>query len=189
MRLFEVRWHRWLIGWLATALWFGLLPVLVSTTYYAVKKTSDFDFTLKSRSLAYNSRTSDLIWAIRVGGASRYKSDAFFHATNFGINAEDRNSEQRANRVSNGELSGTYQATYIARVRGMLLPTIVCVFRDVARDGTSSFEIQDRGSGPIRTYTLYIALGSAAVLALLKITKRVAGRSWGASGKLQRSLE
>jgi len=61
-----------------------------------------------------------------VGGASRYKSGAVFHATNFGINAEDRNSEQRAHRVSSGELSGTYQATYIASVRGMLLPTIIC---------------------------------------------------------------
>jgi hypothetical protein len=177
MRLFEERWQRWLIDWLATALWFGLLPVLVSTTYYAVKKTSDFGFTLKSRSLAYNSRTSDLLWAIRVGGASRYTSGGFFHATNFGINAEDRNSEQRAHRVSNGELSGTYQATDIARVQGMLLPTIVCVFRDVAPDGTSLYEIQDRGSGPIRTYTLYIALVSAAILALLKITKGVGGRS------------
>jgi hypothetical protein len=57
----------------------GLLPVLVSTTYYAVKKTSDFDLTIKSRSLAYNSGTSDLLWAIRVGGTSRYESGVFFH--------------------------------------------------------------------------------------------------------------
>jgi hypothetical protein len=79
--------------------------------------------------------------------------------------------------------------TYIACVRGMLLPTIVCVFRDVARDGPSSYEIQDRGSGPIRIYMLYIALGSAAALAFLKITKGVAGRSWGATAKLQSILK
>lgn len=58
-------------------------------------------------------------------------------------------------------------------------PRLSAFFRDVARDGTSSYEIQDRGSGPIRIYMLYIARGSAAALAFLKIMKGVAGRSWG----------
>ena len=177
MRLDEVRWRRWLIAWIATAFWFGLLPVLVSTGYYTLKKDPDFDSALKTRSLAEIPSTSGLLWAVRVGGASRYKSGAVFHATNFGINAEDRNSEQRATRVSNGELSGTYQATYIVRTRGQLVPNVVCVFRDVTPDGMKSYEVQARGSGPIGVYFVYIALASAGAQVFLKVAQVVTKRN------------
>jgi len=180
MGLYDVPWRRWLTGWIGTMLFFGLLPVLVSATYYAVKKTPDLDSALRSRFLADGSSTTDLLWAVRTGGASRYKSGASFHATNFGINPADTTSEQRTNRISKGELSSISQATYIVRLRGMLLPTVVCVFRNVAPDGTNSYEVQLRGSEPIRVYMLYITLGSAAALVFLKITKGVASRSWGA---------
>lgn len=173
----EVRWRRWLIGWIITMLWCGLLPVVVSTTYYALKKTPDFDSALNSHSRADKSSASNLLWAVRVGSTSEYKSGIAVHATRFGINAEDRNSEQRAHRLWNGELIATYEATYIARFRGTPLPTVVCVFRDVAPDGTNLYEVQSHGSGPIGIYMLYIAIFSAGALVFLKIVAVVRERN------------
>jgi hypothetical protein len=173
VRRVGVRWRRWLIEWIVIFLWCGLLPVVVSTTYYAFKKTPDFDSALKSRPLS----TSDLLWAVRVGGTSHYKSGLGFHATWFGVNPKGGDSEQRADRLWNGELLGSYQATYIARIRGTRLPRVVCVYRDVTKDGTNSYEVQDRGSGPIGSYMLYIASGSAGVLLFLKIVNVVAKRN------------
>lgn len=177
MRRVEVRWRRWFLEWLAVMLWFGLLPVVVSAIYYAVKIAPDLDYALESHSPSDVSSTRSLAWAVRVGGTSEYKSGPVLHATKFGVNAEGRDSEQRGHRVWNGELFGTYQATYIARYRGAPIPTVVCVFRDVTPDGKNSYEVQDRGSGPIGNYMLYIALGSAAVLVFFRIVNTVAKRN------------
>jgi hypothetical protein len=170
-----MHWRRWFLEWLVMLVWLGLLPVVASAIYYAAKKSPDFDSTLKSRSLSAISPTSDLTWAVRIGGRS-YKFGIVSHATNFGVNPEDRNSEQLAHRVGAGELSATYQATYIARFRGATLPTIVCVFRDVTPDGKNLYEVQAHGSRPIGIYMLYIALASAGILSFFKIAGQVAKR-------------
>jgi hypothetical protein len=170
-------WRRWFVEWLVLLLWLGLLPIVASAIYYAVKIAPDFDSALESRSPSAVSSTSDLVWAVRVGGASEYKSGLVLHATRFGVNAEDKNSAQRAHRVWDGELFGTYQATYIARYRGTPLPTVVCVFRDVTPDGKNSYEVQAHGSRPIGIYTLYIVLLSAGSLVFLKVAKVVAKRN------------
>jgi len=173
VRRVEVHWRRWFIEWIAIFLWCGLLPVVVSTTYYAFKKSPDFDSALKSRSLP----ASDPLWVVRVGGKSQWKSGIAHNAASFGVNAEDTNSEQRADRLWKGALSASYQATYIARYRGTPTPTVVSVFRDVTPDGKNSYEVQDHRSGPIGSYMLYVALGSAGVLAFLKIVGVVAKRN------------
>jgi len=182
VRRVEVRWRRWFVEWLAVLLWLGLLPVIVSATYYAVKKAPDFDSVLKSRPHQNTSSAGDILWAVRVGGTSRYKSGMVLHTTNFGVNAEDRKFGQRADQVWNGELLGTYQATYIARLRSALFPTVVCVFRDVEPDGKNSYEVQPHGSGPIRTYILYVGLGSAVVLTILKAANVLAKKNTVTAG-------
>ena len=169
----EVHWRRWFLEWLVLLLWLGLLPIVASAIYYAVKIAPDFDSALKSRPFP----TSDLLWAVRVGGTSHYKSAIGFKATWFGVNPGGRTSDQRADRLWNGELLGSYQATYIARFRGARLPRVVCVYRDVTKDGTNSYEVQDRGSGPIGGYMLFIALGSAGILLFFKTAKVAAKRN------------
>jgi hypothetical protein len=172
----EAHWRRWFLEWLVVFLWIGLLPVIVSAAYFALKKDAGFDSALKSRSISNIPSATDLLWAVRVGGTTQHRSGIAIYSTQFGVNTEDGNSEQRGHRVSNGELKGTYQATYIARFRSPSTPTIVCVFLDVAPDGTNSYEVQTHGGRPIRNYILYSALFSAGFLAFFKIASVVAKR-------------
>ncbi len=157
-------------------LWLGVLPLVVSVTYYAVKKAPDLDSALTGGSSFNALSKKDVLWTIRVGGTSSYRSGVGFYSTSFGVNAEDKDSQLRASKLANRDLSRTYKGTYVVRVRAAVAPRVVCVFRDVAPDGTDAYEIQDLGSRPIGFYVLYIALGSLGILVLLKAAKMFRAR-------------
>lgn len=171
---YRLPWRRWILQWIATSLFCGLIPIAVAVTYYALKKPSDFDVPLNSLREKV-SPTGRLLWTVRVGGKSYYRANIGTRATSFGINVEDRDL-QRAQRVGNGELLGTYQATYLARVGDSSLPTVITIFRDVTTEGTASYTTEPRGRKPILIYVVYIFLSSAAAVAFLNIGSAISRR-------------
>jgi hypothetical protein len=143
------------------------MPIVLAVAYYAIKRPTDFDPPLESlRNEA--SPTGRLRWVARVGGTSSYRANLGTRATWFGVNVEDRDS-QRAERVGNGQLLGSYQATYLARGGDSILPTVVTIFRDVTIDGTILYTTETRGRKPILVYVAYIFLGSAALVVFLNV--------------------
>lgn len=163
----------WFVRWVVTMLWCGLLPIIVSAAYYALNKAPDFDRALNSASLEHKQPNGGLRWAIRIGGRSQYRSGLLVRSSWFGFNAEDLHSEDRAIKIANAELFSTYQATYIGRMRGMLLPIVACVFKDVAPNGRNLYEVDFRGSRPIGDYISWVAMTALAALAVLKIAETI----------------
>lgn len=160
-------WRRWILQWIITSLWCGLIPIGLAATYYAVKRSIDFDAPLESlRKEA--SPAARFLWVVRVGGRSYYRANIGTRATRFGVNVEDRDL-LRAERVGSGELLGTYQATYLVRGGDSMLPSVVTIFRDVTAEGTISYTTENRGRKPILIYVSYIFLGSVAVVVFLNV--------------------
>ena len=171
---YRLPWRRWILQWIATSLFCGLAPITLAVTYYALKSPSDFDVPLNS--LRYKALpTGRLLWTVRVGGRSLYRANIGTRATWFGINAEERDS-QHARRVWDGDLVGTYQATYVAHVGDSMLPTVVAIFRDVTTEGATSYTTEIRGRKPIFSYVVYTFLSSAAAAAFLNIGGAISRR-------------
>src|SRR5208283_5015832 len=164
---YRLRWRRWILQWIATSLFCGLMPTALAVTYYALKKPSDFDVPLNSMRDKV-SPTGRLLWTVRIGGKSLYRANIGTRATSFGINVEERDS-QRARRVWDEDLVGTYQATFLAHAGDSMLPTVVTIFRDVTTEGATSYTTEIRGRKPILIYVVYTFLGSATAVAFLNI--------------------
>lgn len=164
----RTRWQRWARQWIVISLWFGLVPIATSVTYYALRKPSDFDLPLGSLRNDVSPR-SRIEWAMRIGGHSHYRANIGTRATWFGINVEDRN-PQRAQRIGDGDLQGAYQATYLAFAGNSTLPTVITIFREVTTAGSVSYTIENRGKMPILTYATYIFLGSAIAVVFINVS-------------------
>ena len=171
---YQLPWRRWILQWIATSLFCGLIPIALAVTYYALKKPGDFDVPLNSLRDSV-SPTGRLLWTVRVGGKSLYRANIGTRATWFGINVEDRES-QRARRVWDEDLVGTYQATFLAHVGNSMLPTVVTIFRDVTTEGATSYTTEIRGRKPILIYAVYTFLSSAAAVAFVNIGSTISRR-------------
>jgi len=161
----RVPWRRWILQWIITSLWCGIIPIVLSVTYYAVKRSTDFDPPLASLRSG-SSPIGRLLWVARMGDRSFYRANIGTRVTWFGINVEDHDF-QRTERVGSGQLLGSYQATYLARGGASILPTVVTIFRDVSTEGTISYTTETRGRKPILIYVVYSLLGSAVAVVLV----------------------
>ena len=149
-------------------LWCALLPIALTVSYYAVKKPTDFDQPLNSLRKDVSLQGKSFC-AVRLGSRSTSKTDWGTSATSFGINVED-SSFQRAERLGKGELRATYQATYLARTGGSMLPVVITIFKDVTPAGGTQFKTENRGRKPILVYIAYVLLSSAVVVVFLNVT-------------------
>jgi hypothetical protein len=158
MRSLRDPYRRWLKTVFLFFVWFGIVPLLVFASYYALTTHTDFDPALSQLRTASRSRNS-LAWAIRVGSASSYWSNIAFVSTSVGLNVVNDDPGQRRHiQVAAGTgLAETYRATYLAKFHGSAFPVVMTAFRDVGLDGRVSYDIEINGLRPARSYFLFIA--------------------------------
>jgi len=159
--------------WILLGLWCGLVPLVLTTTYYEARKPTDFDPPLNL--LRDKALKGSPFWAARVGSRSYYRANVGTRATWFGVNVEDSDL-QRAERVGNGQLLASSQATYLVRGGNSMLPTVVTIFRDVSTEGKISYSTETRGRKPILFYIAYVSLGSAGIVVFLNVAGAISRR-------------
>lgn len=156
MRTLRDPYRRWLKTVVLFFVCFGIIPLLVFASYYALTTHTDFDPALSQLRPGAGSRNS-LAWAVRIGSASSHWGSIAFVSTSVGLNVNDDQSERRNTQVSMGKgLDGTYRATYLARFHGSAFPVVMTAFRDVGSDGHVSYDIEINGLSPLRSYFLFI---------------------------------
>jgi len=158
-------WRRWLGAWALSTLWLGLFPVLVVTAYYGFTKPSDFAPTLQLL------RAGGLVWAVRVGSASCSNIGIGVQNSSFGVNAENPGFKEGRSGVWNGNLHGTYQATYLAWFRSAHWPAVFTLFRSVRTNGEISFGAWQNGSKPIANYLLYCVLFGVVAVVFFEVVR------------------
>jgi hypothetical protein len=152
MQSIRFPWQRWLRSWLIFALWLGLMPVVVTATYYLVKKPSDFEPGLKLL------QPDKPVWALRVGSASCERPNLSINSASFGVNADNPSFDRARSEVWNRDLYGTYQATYVGWFRGAVLPEVFTVSRNLTRRGDVSYGTWRNGRKPIANYLFLILI-------------------------------
>ena len=170
MRSLRDPYRRWLKTVLLFFGWFGIVPLLVFASYYALTTHTDFDPALSQLRTASRSRNS-LAWAIRVGSASSHWSNIAFVSTSVGLNVvNDDQGQRRHIQVFTGQgLDGTYRATYLAKFYGSAFPVVITAFRDVRSDGRVSYDIEINGLRPVWSYFLFIAACSMVAVIVFEL--------------------
>ncbi|HEY2361469.1 MAG TPA: hypothetical protein VGK36_10160 [Candidatus Angelobacter sp.] len=170
MRSLRYPYRRWLKTVFLFFVWFGIVPLLVFASYYALTTHIDFDPALSQLRTEAPSRNS-LEWAIRVGSTSAHWSGIAFVSTSVGLNVvNDEQGQRRHIQVATGQgLDATYRATYLAKFRGSAFPVVMTAFRDVRSDGRVSYDIEINGLRPARFYFLWIAMCSIVAVIFFEL--------------------
>jgi hypothetical protein len=148
----QIPWARWTGSWVIITLWVGLVPLLITAGYYAIKNPEDFDPALRPL------RADSLIWSVRIGSTSYSRRAIGVGSSTFGVNAYNADFEVGQSQVWNGALQATYQATYLAWFRGAHSPTVLTVSRNVKPNGETVYGVRQNGSRPIINYLWSCAL-------------------------------
>jgi hypothetical protein len=161
--------RRWLKQLLLALAWFGIAPLVFVAGYYSLTKPTDFDTALSQ--LRSGARPGDtLAWAIRIGSESLHANDIGWSSNFFGFNVDDSEAQQHRTQVTSGRtLDATYQATYLAKFKSSSLPVVVTAFRDVTPQRQVINSVKVNGLRPMRSYLLFIAVGSVFAVAFFEM--------------------
>ena len=150
--------RQWVLSWLFSSFWLGLMPPILAVTYYAIRSPANMDPALAQLRLV------NLAGALQVGAES-CSVGVGVGCSNLGLNAENAGFDKARDDLWRGTLHRTQGATYLAWFRGDFWPEVLTTFRNVKPDGQISFGEMRNGREPIVWYLFFCVMvgGGASI--------------------------